>query len=108
MRAANPQKSDLLETRKRLETTRNRIDQLIKQDSIQGNLIREKLIGIRNEIGKTASYSNDAFWKVYRDTLRKKITDDVRGFLPKVRYDGYVDQIEYDSLVQQNFKSNIF
>jgi len=108
LRDANPKKSDLLETRKRLETTRNSIDQLIKQDSIQDNLIREKLIGIRNEIGKTASDSNDAFWKIYRDTLRKKNTDDVRGFLPKVRYDGYVNKMEYDSLVQQNFKRIYF
>ena len=81
LRAANPQKSDLLETRKRLETTRNRIDQLIKQD--KEDSIREKLIDLRKDIGNTASDSNAAFWNMYRDTLRKKINDDVRGFCPK-------------------------
>ncbi|HYI77422.1 MAG TPA: hypothetical protein VEW65_07355, partial [Chryseolinea sp.] len=103
LRASNPLKLDLLEARNRLDTTRNRIDQLIKQDDIRDDLIREKLIDIRDDIGKTASDSNLAFWNVYRDTLRKKNNDDVRGFLPKVRYDGYLNTMEYDSVVQQNF-----
>ena len=109
LRDSNPQKSDLLETRKRLETTGKSIDQLINQDSIRDySLIREKLKGIRDHIGKTTSDSNNAFWNVYRDTLRKKNTDDVRGFLPKVRYDGYFNKMEYDSLVRQNFSRIYF
>ena len=55
-----------------------------------------------------ASYSNAAFWNTYRDTLSKKITADVRGFLPKVRYDGYFNKKEYDSVVHKNFNRIYF
>ena len=105
LKAADPQKSDLLETRKRLETTRNTIDQLLKDKE---DSIREKLIVLRKDIGQSASDSNAVFWNMYRDTLRNKITDDVQRDLPKIRYDGYFNKMEYDSRVHQNFSRIYF
>jgi len=76
-RATDRHKSDLL------DSTRKRIDQLIKKDSI-----RERLIDLRENIEDSASDSTAAFWKQYRDILRDKVTADVQRDLPKVRYDG--------------------
>lgn len=95
-----------------LRFAKNKINESFQkgnQSSKDDNLRIKKLDSLQEKINKITKGDLDSgFWKIYRSRMRNDMNFFIQLDLPNVRYDGYFNKSEFDSIAHKNFERIYF